>query len=160
MVPARHITYDIITLTSRHRQASGFGLGLQGTNVLRSRKVEMVPHVTLQMEDGFFGNFQLDNQASLVAHILNLSTGGLNIAIPKKARSTLKNGDLLKLVCIIGTANLDFISDIPAEITAIEKQYRDNYISADCKFLDLADETRQQIIRLVDHERKLRGQYG
>lgn len=120
----------------------------------------MIPRVTLQMEDGFFGNFELDNQASLVAPILNLSTGGLNIAIPKKSRNRLKSGDQLKLVCIVGTANLNFTSDIPAEIIAIEKQYRDSYMSADCKFLDLADETREQIIRLVDHERKLRGQYG
>jgi c-di-GMP-binding flagellar brake protein YcgR len=120
----------------------------------------MVPKVTLQMEDGFFGNFQFDNQASLVAPILTLSTGGLNIAIPKKTCNLLKNGVHLKLICINGTANLNFISDIPSEIIAIEKQYHENYMSADCKFLDLEENTRQQIIRLVDHERKMRGQYG
>lgn len=154
------ISNIIIMLTSRHCQSGGSGIGLQSTNKSRSRKVEMVAQVNLQMEDGFFGNFKLDNQASLVAPILTLSTGGFNIAIPKKTHTSLKNGDHLKFVCIIGTANLNFISDIPAEITSIEKQYRKNYMSADCKFLDLADSTRQQIIRLVDHERKMRGQYG
>lgn len=112
------------------------------------------------MEDGFFGNFQLDNQESLIVPILNLSTGGLKIAIPRKKRNKFRNGDLLKLVSVVGTANLNFKSDIASEVIAIQEQFLEGYISADCKFLNPAEEAYEQILRLIDSERKLRGQYG
>lgn len=119
----------------------------------------MPQEVRLQMDDGFFGTIRLPNRYAFAAPILNLGTMGMNIAIPKRVQSSVSNGDRMELVGIVGAANLDFISRIPAEIIRINPGEHDSYVAADCAFPELGDDVREQVDRFVTAERKLRGQY-
>ncbi len=117
------------------------------------------PRLNLLVEDGYFGNFELKNE-KLAAPIVNLSAGGLNIALPQSARDKLKQGDTIALLNISGGINLKFLNDINAEIRWIKALNTPGYVSVGCKFLNLAGPVRKQIIQFVDTERMARGQYS
>jgi hypothetical protein len=120
----------------------------------------MARRVVLSIEDGFFGNFRLNESESFSAPILDLGVGGFHIAILKKTQNRLTSGDRMELVRIVGAANIDFNSHIPAEIIWIDHCDNEKYLSADCQFLGMGDEVREQVDRFVASERKLRGQYA
>ncbi len=117
------------------------------------------PRLNLLVEDGYFGNFELKNE-KLIAPIINLSAGGLNIALQQPARDKIKEGDTLALLNISGGTNLKFLININAEIRWIKALNSPGYVSVGCKFLNLAGPVRQQIIQFVDTERMARGQYS
>ena len=117
------------------------------------------PRVILGVEDGYFGNFKLPNQASMVASIVNVSAGGMNMAVPEKSTSVISQGDVILLRNIAGATNLAFLEDVQAEIRWIEQQDLPGYFSVGCLFIDLSEPLREQIIRFVDSERIARGQY-
>lgn len=117
------------------------------------------PRLNLLVEDGYFGNFALKNE-KLIAPIINLSAGGLNIALQQSARDKIKEGDTLALLNISGGTNLKFLININAEIRWIKALNSPGYVSVGCKFLNLAGPVRQQIIQFVDTERMARGQYS
>jgi c-di-GMP-binding flagellar brake protein YcgR len=117
------------------------------------------PRLNLLVEDGYFGNFELKNE-KLAALIVNLSAGGLNIALPQSARDKLKEGETIALLNISGGTNLKFLNNINAEIRWIKALNTPGYVSVGCKFLNLAGPVRQQIIQFVDTERMARGQYS
>lgn len=119
----------------------------------------LYPRVSLTIEDGYFGHFKLPNQESLVTSIVNLSAGGINVAVPESALGQIQEGDSLLLQHIAGGRNLAFISDISAEIRWIKKLDRSGYLSVGCKFRGLAEPVRQQLSQFVHSERMTRGQY-
>lgn len=114
--------------------------------------------LSLGVEDGYFGNFQLANDDTIVAPILNLSAGGLNMAASQGDQEKIKDGDILLLKNIAGGANLSFLSHIKSQIRWI-KQLKSGLISIGCRFEGIEDSVRQQIIKFVDAERIARGQY-
>lgn len=113
----------------------------------------------LKIEDGYFGSFQLAGDDSLVAPIVNLSAGGLNMAASEKARETIKEGDILMLKNIVGGTNLSFLNHIKTEIRWIKELTVPGYLSVGCRFDGIEDAVRQQLIKFVDSERVARGQY-
>lgn len=115
------------------------------------------PRLVLDVEDGYFGNFKLPNQDNLIAPILNLSAGGLNMAVTKDARTKIKDGDILLLRNIAGGARLAFLSDIKAEIRWIKDE--SGHIHVGCQFGELAEEVLLQLKKFVATERMARGQY-
>jgi c-di-GMP-binding flagellar brake protein YcgR len=115
--------------------------------------------LALRIEDGYFGNFKLDNDERLVSPIVNISAGGLNMAAPEKVTHQLKVGDRLLLASIAGGANFSFIQQISAEIRWINKSETPGYLSVGLEFLDLADAVREQMAKFVSSERMSRGQY-
>jgi len=115
--------------------------------------------LALRIEDGYFGNFKLQNNEKLVGPIVNISAGGLNMAAPEKVAHQLKAGDQLLLLSIAGGANFSFIQHISAEIRWINKSETPGYLSVGLEFLDLAEAVRQQIDKFVSSERMSRGQY-
>lgn len=117
------------------------------------------PRVTLKIEDGYFGNFKLPNADIIIAPIVNLSAGGLNMSVPDNAKDQINEGDVLLLQSIAGGANLSFLSDIKAEIRWIKDLNTPGYVSAGCNFKDLSEEVREQLAKLVHGERMARGQY-
>lgn len=117
------------------------------------------PRLALRIDEGYFGNFRTANNQMIAAPIMNLSAGGLNMAVPKAAKDQIKTGDKLYLKNIAGGTNLSFLSDIHAEIRWIKALERPGYVSVGCEFYELSDEVRQQLIQFVHTERMTRGQY-
>ncbi len=117
------------------------------------------PRVILKVEDGFFGNFKLTNADIIIAPIVNLSAGGLNMSVPDNAKDQIKEGDILLLQSIVGGTNLAFLSDIQAEIRWIKDLKTPGYVSAGCRFKELSDAVRDQVVKFVNSERMARGQY-
>ena len=115
--------------------------------------------VTLKIEDGYFGNFKLPNEDIIIAPIVNLSAGGLNMSVPDKAKEKIREGDILSLRNIAGGASLSFLHDIKAQIRWIKDLKVPGYVSVGCRFQDLADTVHDQLIKFVDTERMTRGQY-
>lgn len=113
----------------------------------------------LGIEDGYFGNFQLTDSVTIVAPIINLSAGGLNMAASEKDQDKVKEGDILLMTSIVGGTNLSFLNQIKAEIRWVKKLNMAGYISVGCKFMNIEDAVRQQLIKFVDSERYTRGQY-
>lgn len=115
--------------------------------------------VVLKIEDGYFGNFKLTNQDIIIAPIVNLSAGGLNMSVPVKARDQINEGDTLMLQSIVGGANLSFLSDIKTEIRWIKDLQTPGYVSVGCCFKEITDAVHDQLAKFVDSERMTRGQY-
>jgi c-di-GMP-binding flagellar brake protein YcgR len=117
------------------------------------------PRLILKIEDGYFGNFKLPNADTLIAPIVNLSAGGLNMLVPDNAKDRVKKGDILLLQSIAGGANLSFLADIKAEIRWIKDLERPGYVAAGCRLKDLSGAVHDQLAQLVHSERMTRGQY-
>ncbi len=117
------------------------------------------PRVILKIEDGYFGHFKTAGQERIVAPIVNLSVGGINIAVPESNQGHIQEGQHLVLQSIAGGTNLSFLSEVPAEIRWIKKQDKAGYVSVGCQFNNLPDAVRQQLNQFVHSERMVRGQY-
>ena len=117
------------------------------------------PRLSLTVEDGYFGNFKLPNNEMLAALILNLSTGGIKIAVPLDKKEKIKQGDTWLLKNIIGGTQLAFLSDIESEIRWITPLEKSKYLNVGCEFEVLKDDVRRQLDKFVSSERATRGQY-
>lgn len=117
------------------------------------------PRLSLKIEDGYFGTFRLLNQDNFAAPIMNLSAGGLNMAVTEQAKGKIKEGDRLMLQRIDGGTSLAFLSDIQAEVRWIKSVNFPGYVFVGCKFKEVPDQVRQQLSKFVHTERMTRGQY-
>jgi len=117
------------------------------------------PRLVLSIEDGFFGNFVLPDKNSLIASIVNISAGGANFSTPLKVQGKINEGDVLLLKNIVGATRLAFLEDIEAEIRWIKALDDSDSISVGCEFKSLSGAVLEQLIRFVDAERMVRGQY-
>jgi c-di-GMP-binding flagellar brake protein YcgR len=117
------------------------------------------PRLTLRNDDGYFGQFILPDTQSISALIANLSAGGINIAFPTTAKDKIKEGDVLLLRKIVGGASLAFLADIKSQIRWIKNFEMPDHLSVGCRFLEMPDPVREQVIAFVDTERRTRGQY-
>jgi c-di-GMP-binding flagellar brake protein YcgR len=117
------------------------------------------PRVILEIEDGYFGNFKLPSANIIIAPIVNLSAGGLNMLVPNKAKDQIKEGDILLLQSIAGGTNIAFLTDINAKIRWIKDLKTPGYVSVGCSFKGLSDVVHDQLVKLVHSERMARGQY-
>jgi c-di-GMP-binding flagellar brake protein YcgR len=117
------------------------------------------PRLNLRIDDGYFGNFRLASNETIVAPIVNISAGGLNMAAPESTKESIKKGDRIHLASIAGGANFAFLSDVASEVRWVQQLDTPGYLSVGCKFKDLSEELRHQLKAFVDSERKARGQY-
>ena len=115
--------------------------------------------VALTVEDGYFGTFHLGNEKTLVAPILSLSAGGLQFALPKAKEDQIEEGQRIHLKQLSGTVQLNFLSDLNVEVRWKRPGETPEYLSVGCEIIDLSDSLRDQVIKFVDSERKVRGQY-
>lgn len=127
---------------------------------MESEEKRLYPRLVLKLDDGYFGRFILPDSQPLSAAIVNLSAGGINIAIPETAKDKIKEGDLLLLRNIAGGARLDFLSDIKSQVRWVKKLELPDYLSVGCRFVELPEAVRQQLSAFVDTERMTRGQYA
>jgi c-di-GMP-binding flagellar brake protein YcgR len=117
------------------------------------------PRLTLGIEDGYFGNFTSANDEKIVGPLVNISAGGLNLAVSQKADYKIKVDDRLLMLSIAGGANFAFLQKIPAQIRWIDKSETPGYLSVGLEFLEMAENVREQLAKFVSSERKARGQY-
>jgi c-di-GMP-binding flagellar brake protein YcgR len=117
------------------------------------------PRLTLRIDDAYFGNFKLTNNEAIVAPIVNISAGGLNMVAPESTKESIKKGDQLLLANIAGGTNFKFLTDVVSEVRWIKAVDTPGYVSVGCKFMNLTQKLREQLIQFVDSERKTRGQY-
>ena len=126
---------------------------------MEAAEKRMYPRLCLTLQDGYFGHFILPNQERLIASIVNMSAGGINLSMSENSKDGIQEGDILLLRNIVGGANLSFISEIKGEVRWI-KQLDSGSLSVGCRFVALADDQIQQLIRFVHTERMARGQYN
>jgi c-di-GMP-binding flagellar brake protein YcgR len=117
------------------------------------------PRLDLRIDEGYFGNFNLANDDTIVAPIVNISAGGLNMIAPESAKENIQEGDQLLLANIAGGTSITFISDVKLEVRWVKPLDTPGYVSVGCALQDLPDELRTQLIQFVDTERMTRGQY-
>lgn len=120
----------------------------------------LYPRLTLKIEDGFFGQFKLPDGQSFSAAIVNLSAGGVNLAVPEKIKHKIKEDEVMLLRNIIGGTRLAFLEDIKSEVRWIKAMEQSDYLAVGCRFVELKDAVRQQLQKFVDAERMTRGQYA
>ncbi|MFZ1983012.1 MAG: PilZ domain-containing protein [Desulfatitalea sp.] len=126
---------------------------------MESEEKRLYPRLVLKIEEGYFGRFILPDTQSLSAPIVDLSAGGINIAIPESAKDKIKGGDLLLLRNIAGGARLNFLADIKSQVRWVKKLELPKYFSVGCRFIELPEAVRMQLSAFVDTERMTRGQY-
>lgn len=117
------------------------------------------PRLTLGMDDGYFGHFCCPDGTTRVAQMMNISAGGLNIAASPEWASNLEQGQTLLLVSIAGGTNRSFLKKIKSEIRWIKTLGDDGYLAVGCRFMDLSENGRGQLVEFVNTERMSRGQY-
>jgi len=118
------------------------------------------PRLILSVEDGFFGNFILPDKNNLMVSIVNISAGGVNFSAPSKVQAQINQGDMLLLKNMAGATRLAFLEDLKAEIRWIKELGGPEGISVGCSFRDLFGAVLEQMIKFVDSERMVRGQYN
>lgn len=117
------------------------------------------PRLVLKIDEGYFGNFKLADGNTIVAPIVNISAGGLNMIAPESAKESIQEGDQLLLAKIAGGASITFIHDVKSEVRWIKPLDTSGSLSVGCQLKELPDELRAQLDRFVDTERMTRGQY-
>lgn len=115
--------------------------------------------VEFEADDAIFGDFILPSQEPILWTIVNLGAGGFNLAIPQEDAVKVKAKDVLQLKRIIGTENLEFLDSAEADIKWLKEQSELELVLAGCEFRNLSEPVIQQIIKFVDSERMVRGQY-
>jgi c-di-GMP-binding flagellar brake protein YcgR len=119
----------------------------------------LYPRLTLNIEDGYFGHFTLPNNERIHALIVNLSAGGINIAVAEADSHKLRDEDILELQHIAGGTSFSFLENLHAEVRWVKNLERAGYVSVGCRFVEIADDLREQLSRFVTSERMARGQY-
>lgn len=126
---------------------------------MATEEKRLYPRLALQIEDGYFGHFTLPDDGHITGLIVNLSAGGINIAVAESESQKIKAGDIIELQHISGGTRFSFLKDLRAEIRWIKSLDIAGYVSAGCRFVELSEELREQVGRFVDSERMTRGQY-
>jgi len=126
---------------------------------MATEEKRLYPRLALQIEDGYFGHFSLADNGRLAALIVNLSAGGINIAVAESESDKINDGNTLELQQISGGTNFSFLKDLRAEIRWIKKLEIAGYVSVGCRFVDMTEELREQLGQFVNSERMTRGQY-
>lgn len=124
-----------------------------------TQELRQYKRVEFGIEEGFIAVMSLGNDEKFTAMIVNLSGGGLRLAVTEDNTKRIAAGDILMLRKIIGATNLQFLSNIAAEIRWIKDIGLNGFLAAGCEFQEMQDEARGQLIRFVETERKFRGQY-
>lgn len=119
----------------------------------------LYPRLSLSVEDGYFGQFKTKTNDTLAAIIINLSAGGINLAVAESLGDKISQGDILVLANLTGSVKLDFLGEVKGEIRWIKKLDIPKYLSVGVRFTNISEQAREQLGAFVNAERKTRGQY-
>jgi c-di-GMP-binding flagellar brake protein YcgR len=104
------------------------------------------------IEEGIKGVFAFsDHQRGiLTVSIINISEGGLGLAINKDKKDRITKGDYVILTHITGIEGLESLINVEAEIKWILESPSLEFLSFGCEFLDIPEPMRNAIRLFID----------
>jgi len=108
--------------------------------------------IFFSIEDGIKGIFAFsDHQRSLLtATIINISEGGLGLALGKDNKDRIATGDYVILSHITGIQGLESLTNVEAEIKWIVDNPSLEFLGFGCEFLDAFESMRDAIRLFID----------
>jgi c-di-GMP-binding flagellar brake protein YcgR len=117
--------------------------------------------IFFSIEDGIHGTFAFSDRqkGSLTATIINLSEGGLGLALSKDKGKKIRTGDHVILTQVKGIQGLESLANVKAEIKWILDNPSLEDMGFGCEFLDIPASMRGAIQRFVNswHAEKIGG---
>jgi hypothetical protein len=104
------------------------------------------------MEDDITATFAFSDlqKGLLTAHIINLSEGGLGLALSKHEVERIWKGDYLILSHIKGIKGLESLINVKLQIKWILDNQTLEFIGCGCQFFDLPQSTQEKIGMFID----------
>lgn len=129
-----------------------------GDKIKERRKFQ---RIFFSIEDGIQGTFAFSDRqkGSLTATIINLSEGGLGLALSKDKGKRIETGDHIILAQVKGIKELECLTNVDAEVKWILDNPSLEGIGFGCEFLDIPESMRGAIQRFVNawHAEKIGG---
>jgi c-di-GMP-binding flagellar brake protein YcgR len=111
------------------------------------------------MEDGIIATFAFSDlqKGLLTAHIINLSEGGLGLALSKHEEQRIWKGDYLVLSHVKGIKGLESLINVKVQVKWILEDQLLEFIGCGCQFLDVPQSTQEKIRMIINawHRRKI-----
>ena len=108
--------------------------------------------IFFSIEEGIKGIFAFsDHQRGLlVANIINISEGGLGLALSKDKKDRIHKGDYVILSHITGIQGLEPLTNVEAEIRWILDNPSFEFVGFGCEFLNTTESQRDTIRIFID----------
>jgi c-di-GMP-binding flagellar brake protein YcgR len=112
--------------------------------------------IFFSIEDSIKGSFAFsDHQKGLLtANIINISEGGLGLALSKDKKDRINKGDYVILTHIMGIQGLESLTNVEAEIRWILDNPSLGFIGCGCEFLNVPESQRDAIRIFIDSWQK------
>ena len=119
---------------------------------IEDKERRLYKRVFYTAEDRMMGLFVFpgNNQKILEAHIMNVSVGGLHCTIKRNGMISLKMGDRLKLIKLMGNSPLRIASDIEIEIKWVLDYRLMKHVGFGCEFRNLPDMVSSQLSDFIE----------
>jgi c-di-GMP-binding flagellar brake protein YcgR len=92
-----------------------------------------------------------DHQRGLLtASIINISEGGLGLALSKDKQDRIAKGDCIILTHITGIEGLESLTNVEAEIKWVVDNPSLEFLGFGCEFLDASESIKEAIRLLID----------
>ena len=103
--------------------------------------------IFFSIEDGIKGIFAFsDHQRGiLTASIINISEGGLGLALSKDKKNMIAQGNYVILSHITGVQGLEFLTNVEAEIKWVLDSPSLEFLCFGCEFRDVTEPVRNAI---------------
>jgi c-di-GMP-binding flagellar brake protein YcgR len=104
------------------------------------------------IEEGIKGIFAFpDHQRGLLtAGIINISEGGLGLALSKDKKDRIAKGDYVILTHIMGIEGLESLTNVEAEIKWTVNNPSLEFLGFGCEFLDASEAMKEAIRLFID----------
>jgi c-di-GMP-binding flagellar brake protein YcgR len=112
--------------------------------------------IFFSIEDSIKGIFAFSNHQKglLTANIINISEGGLGLALNKDKKDRINKGDYVILTHIMGIQGLESLTNVEAEIKWILDNPSLEFIGCGCEFLNVPESQRDMIRIFIDSWQK------
>ena len=110
--------------------------------------------VYFSIEDGVVGEFavkSVEDGASFVAPVLNLSVGGIHFTLGKSQGRDIRVGDVLNLIQIKDPRKLVVVFDIALEVKWVLDHENLDYVGYGCEFKNVPQEINMRVSQFVEY---------
>jgi len=117
-----------------------------------NREKRRFQRIFFSIEDGVKGIIAFSDlqRGLLVAHIINISEGGLGLALSKDKKDKIVKGDQVILTHITGIEGLESLINVDAEIKWLMDDPSLEFVVLGCKFPDIPEPMRDAIGIFID----------
>jgi hypothetical protein len=117
-----------------------------------NREKRRFQRIFFSIEDGVKGIIAFSDlqRGLLVAHIINISEGGLGLALSKDKKDKIVKGDQVILTHITGIEGLESLINVDAEIKWLMDNPSLEFVVFGCKFPDIPEPMRDAIGIFID----------